>query len=85
MRGWGKATPASQGQKPRRPDELPHPSLGASIYYAVTTLDELGIENRDISNSSAALAASFSPAVAQLTDSQANRLAPRNTPDCALA
>ena len=58
----------------RAPGELPHRSLGNAIYYAVTGLDNSGLENKDISNSSAALAASFSPSVVQLTDAQASAI-----------
>ena len=58
----------------RHPGELPHPSLGSSIYYAVTSLASDRLENTNVSNSSAGLAASYSPAVVQLTDSQAATL-----------
>ena len=55
--------------------ESPHPSLGSSIYYAVTSLDDTGLENKNISNSSAMLAStSYSPVVVQLTDGQASTI-----------
>ena len=58
----------------RVPGELPHPSLGNTIYYAVTSLDNTGLENRDISGSSGSLKASYSPAIVQLTDQEAAAL-----------
>ena len=59
----------------RAQGDLPHSSLGNTVYYAVTSLGELGTENKDISNSSASLAAtSYSPVVVQLTDSQASAI-----------
>ncbi len=59
----------------RAQGDLPHPSLGNAIYYGVTSLDASEVENKDISNSSAALAAaSYSPAVVQLSYQQAAAL-----------
>ena len=59
----------------RAQGDLPHPSVGNTIYYAVTSLDASGLENRDISNSSASLpSTSYSPVVVQLTDSQASAI-----------
>ena len=58
----------------RVPGELPHPSLGNTIYYAVTSLDDTELENRDISGSSGSLKASYSPAIVQLTDQEAAAL-----------
>ncbi len=56
----------------RAQGDLPHASVGNAIYYAVTTADASGLENKDISNSSAMLAAtSYSPVVVQLTEGQA--------------
>ena len=51
--------------------ELPHPSVGNTIYYGVTSVDNSGLENRDISVSSGSLKASYSPAIVQLTSGQA--------------
>ncbi len=58
----------------RVPGELPHPSLGNTIYYAVTSLSELGAENINISGSSGSLKASYSPAIVQLTGQEAATL-----------
>ncbi len=56
----------------RAPGELPHPSVGSVIYYAVTSLESvIGLENRDISGSSGSLKATYSPAIMQLTSGQA--------------
>ena len=56
----------------RAPGELPHPSVGSVIYYAVTSLESvIGLENRDISGSSGSLKATYSPAIVQLTSGQA--------------
>ena len=56
----------------RAQGDLPHASVGNAIYYAVTTADASGLEKKDISNSSAMLAAtSYSPVVVQLTEGQA--------------
>ena len=56
----------------RAPGELPHPSVGSVIYYAVTSLESvIGLENRDISGSSGSLKATYSPAIVQLTARQA--------------
>ena len=51
--------------------ELPHPSVGNTIYYGVTSVDNSGLENRDISGSSGSLKATYSPAIVQLTSGQA--------------
>lgn len=51
--------------------ELPHPSVGNTIYYGVTSVDNSGLENRDISGSSGSLKATYSPAIVQLTSEQA--------------
>ncbi len=58
----------------RSSGELPHPSLGNTIYYAVTGLDANGLENVNVSNSAAALKASHSPAIVQLSYQQAAAL-----------
>ncbi len=58
-------------QTVRAPGELPHPSVGSVIYYAVTSLEGGGLENRDISGSSGSLKATYSPAIVQLTSGQA--------------
>ncbi len=56
----------------RAQGDLPHASIGSTIYYGVTSLNGEGLENKDISNSSASLAAtSYSPVVVQLTSHQA--------------
>ncbi len=55
----------------RAPGELPHPSVGNAIYYGVTSVDNSGLENRDISGSSGSLKATYSPAIVQLTSGQA--------------
>ena len=59
----------------RFPGELPHPSVGNAIYYAVTSIEgNTGLENQDISGSSGSLKASHSPAIVQLTDQEAATL-----------
>ena len=59
----------------RAQGDLPHRSVGSTIYYAVTSLNGEGLENRNISNSSASLAAtSYSPVVVQLTAGQASTI-----------
>ena len=59
----------------RAQGDLPHRSVGSTIYYAVTSADASGLENKDISNTSASLAAtSYSPVVVQLTEGQASTI-----------
>ena len=68
-------TAAAGVQTVRAQGDLPHPSVGNTIYYAVTSADASGLENLDISNSSASLSStSYSPVVVQLTDSQASAI-----------
>ena len=56
--------------------EIPHPALGATpLYYAVTSLSEFGVENRDVSMSSGEIANPNLPQkayVTELTDAQAD-------------
>ena len=67
----GELTANGGVQTARVLGELPHPSVGNTIYYGVTSVDNSGLENRDISGSSGSLKATYSPAIVQLTSGQA--------------
>ena len=57
--------------------ELPHASLGSTVYYAVTSLSFLGTENPDVSNSTKEITnpdIPVSPPVASLTEDEADAL-----------
>lgn len=57
--------------------ELPHASLGSTVYYAVTSLSLLGTENPDVSNSAKEISnpdIPVSPSVVSLTEDEADAL-----------
>ena len=69
--------PAEPYIEVRHQIELPHPSAGTELHYAVTSLSAFGVENTDVSKSSGSVDnpdIAISPTIVHLTEEEADKL-----------